>query len=209
MTRTLVAALVLTTSSAVALAGGLPATASDAAPAASHHQASKPSRVKLTVQVSGCDTCTVQPISIGPGDNYWSTDKKTVSGGRVTFRVPARRTSGMALMVTEPGPDAFILDAEPYVVMRYEDLPVGRKVTDALASFQDSGLGCWAGTRQKSATLKVVVARRTVTDPRTGSTGQAILPFLERGVHTVGTANPTTHGGVLATQDRFTVCGDG
>lgn len=154
----------------------------------------------LTLQIANCEGCVIGLTSVMAADyeDLWSSPEKKVKNGEVTFKVPADRTAGLSIGVEAPWEGA--VPAHTIVAMRYKGYAVGDKVSYADIKTAKKASGCWAGTTDSAATLKVVVKKVTVMGnmgPVTGSIAFAkkTQPYLQ--------PMQRTYDGVLATQDVF------
>ena len=154
----------------------------------------------LTLKIASCEGCVIGLTSVMAADyeDLWSSKEKKVKNGEVTFKVPADRTAGLSIGVEAPWEGA--VPAHTIVAMRYKGYAVGDKVSYADIKSAKKASGCWAGTTDSAATLKLVVKKVTVMGnmgPVTGSIAFAkkTQPYLQ--------PMQRTFDGVLATQDVF------
>lgn len=114
---------------------------------------------KVVLHVQTCRQCPVRLVQADiddPADPGWSTVFKKVRRGQVAFRIPTRRTEGMA---TEVVPRWEQSNARPLVVMRYAGTSPGEVVTAREARRQNRASGCWAGTGASRVDLRVRAVR--------------------------------------------------
>ena len=150
-TISLLAVATLTLSASLALT---PATA-DATPT-----------TQLTLEMPGCDGCTVGVASYlyGTGSDaplIWDDAKpKKVVDGEVTFAVPTDRTEGLSITVRAPweGATGYVTN----VVLRYKGEQTGDRVGFKAARAAKRATSCWAGTTEDADTIKVVARKVTV-----------------------------------------------
>ena len=154
----------------------------------------------LTLKIASCEGCVIGLTSVMAADyeDLWSSKEKKVRNGEVTFKVPADRTAGLSIGVAAPWEGA--VPAHTIVAMRYKGYAVGDKVSYADIKTARKASGCWAGTADSAATLKVVVKKVTVmgnTGPVKGSIAFAkqTQPYLQ--------PMQRTFDGVLAAQDVY------
>lgn len=157
-----------TTLITAALAAGLlaagGATAGTAAPAGSAAAAESrvaPRTTSLTFTVPDCEGCEVQlhqGRSTLDADvvHVWSGKAREVTDGKVTFRVPSRRTRGMSVTVRAPweGHTGYLTT----VAWRYNGMGVGDAITLEEAVSRTRASACWEGTRRRTVTVPLVVA---------------------------------------------------
>ena len=115
----------------------------------------------LTLQIANCEGCVIGLTSVMAADyeDLWSSPEKKVKNGEVTFKVPADRTAGLSIGVEAPWEGA--VPAHTIVAMRYKGYAVGDKVSYSDIKTAKKASGCWAGTTDSAATLKVVVKKVT------------------------------------------------
>jgi hypothetical protein len=115
-------------------------------------------KVRVTIAVHGCDTCSVQAVQAdGEAGTLWHTTWKRVDrSGEVTFRVPVSRTRGMVFAIDAPW--STTMDGTAYVVTRYDGVEAGDRVTSREAARSAAGTWCWAGSRH-ARTIEVQVDR--------------------------------------------------
>jgi hypothetical protein len=185
--RTLLAAALMTAVGLVAVAG-------------TNASATSAPNTTLTLKIANCEGCVIGLTSVMAADyeDLWSSPEKKVKNGEVTFKVPTDRTAGLSIGVEAPWEGA--VPAHTIVALRYKGYGVGDKVSYSDIKTAKKASGCWAGTTETDATLKVVVKKVTVQGnmgPVTGSIAFTKLtqPYLQP-------MQPTPKG-VLATQDVF------
>ena len=148
-TQSLLAAAAL---SVATLSPVLAAPAAQAAPA----RAAAASTTQLTLKVGSCEGCVVGVASYLEGSmDVWSPKPKKVKDGRVTFAVPTTRTTGLSVTVRAPweGATGYVTNA----VFRYRGVKTGTKVGFTQARKFTRASGCWAGTTDDAATMRLKV----------------------------------------------------
>ena len=111
---------------------------------------------QLTLKVPACDGCTVGVASYLQGSmDVWSAKPKKVEGGTVTFAVPTAATAGLSITVRAPweGATGYVTN----VALRYKGQQPGDKVGFTAARASTRASGCWAGTTEDTAAIKVEV----------------------------------------------------
>lgn len=194
---------------ALAIGAGSAVTSATAADGVA--QPDRAARTALTFTIDDCEGCEVQLHQVLPGvDNSdgdarrprtWASAPATVQDGRVTFRVPAKRTWGMSVTVEAPweGHTGYLTT----VAFRYAGKRVGQPVTLREARAADAASACWAGTRRARVTVPIVVERVRVDGVRGKVPGSlAYTPTTQDWASDVRAAP----GGVLGSQD-FDLCG--
>ena len=168
--------------------------------AASSQTAHAAANTTLTLKIPNCEGCVIGLTSVMASDyeDLWSSPEKKVKNGEVTFKVPADRTAGLSIGVAAPWEGA--VPAHTIVALRYKGYDVGDKVSYSDIKTAKKASGCWAGTTESAATLKVIVKKVTVMGnlgPVKGSIAFAknTQPYLQ--------PMQRTYDGVLATQDVF------
>lgn len=133
--------------------------ASQAAPQAEDDRAAV-QRTRLTFTVADCEGCEVQLTQArGTLDadvvHVWTSRRRVVRDGQVTFRMATRRTWGMAVTVKAPweGFTGYITT----VAWRYGGNAVGDAVTLEEAVTRKRASACWEGTRRRELTVPLVV----------------------------------------------------
>lgn len=145
--------------SALAAVVVLIALTAPAIPAAATTPRGEAGTTVITLRVTGCDGCTIQPFSVlqrkvgAQPFVDWNGKKLKVRDGVVRFTIPTDYTDGMSLQVTAPWERGSV----NYVPM----------ATLSRNSF------CWAGTTKPSATVRLTV-KRLATDGFPG--GTAVIP---------------------------------
>jgi hypothetical protein len=157
----------------------------------------------LVISLAGCEGCKVFAGQDGtktqPLATPWQVSG-TVGSGRVTLTVPTRRTTGMHFAVTCGGDICNSNNAQPVVVLRYRDFPVGAIVEDGAAEQQTEASGCWAGTT--SSTVRLHLSMTVFPDVIALRHAHSILVWASPQVAVVpGTWEATYHGG-LGTQSE-------
>jgi hypothetical protein len=186
--RTIVASLAAALMATIGLAatGGAPAQAA--------------ANTTLTLQIPNCEGCVIGLVSVMAADyeDLWQSKEKKVKDGEVTFKVPVDRTDGLSIGVSAPWEGG--VPAHTIVAMRYKGYDVGDKVSYSDIKTAKKASGCWAGTTETEATLKVIVKKVTVQGnmgPVAGS-----IAFAKKTQPYLQPMQPTFNG-VLATQDVF------
>ncbi len=116
---------------------------------------------RLTLEMPGCDGCTVGVASyLDTGTDVpdvWSAKPRKVKDGSVTFAVPTDRTAGLSVTLRAPweGATGYVTN----VALRYKGQQPGDKVGFTAARGSTRASGCWAGTSGDAATIKVVVRK--------------------------------------------------
>lgn len=189
----------------LALAAVVPSLAGLAA-LTPHADASAPAaaaaapRTTVTLEVTGCSSCTFElQQAIEGREKVWTSKAKKVSDGAVAWSVPTSRTRGMSVTVTAPWDGG--IGAVPNLVFRYQGLQPGDAVTTADAASAKRAAGCFAGTDADTLTLPVTVdhARtravgggRTHTPRAYTTTTQDFLKPMSK-----------TYRGIIANQDAY------
>ena len=112
----------------------------------------------LTLKFPTCEGCTVGVASFVLGtDDAWSAKAKKVKDGVVRFAVPTDRTDGLSITVRAPweGATGYVTN----VALRYKGQQPGDKVGFVAARASSKASGCWAGTTQDAATIRVKVRK--------------------------------------------------
>lgn len=120
---------------------------------------------RITLTVRGCEGCVIQAFggTLRADGSPWQSEKTPVRKGRVTLTVPTKQTKGMLFEINTADGSAAGIDAVPDIVMSYEGIPAGSRVTPAQAKRATAAVACWAGTKDSAATLNVRVTRFTAT----------------------------------------------
>jgi hypothetical protein len=157
------------------------------------------SSTKVVLFVKDCDGCQVGlQQAFKYQHTVWSRARKPVVDGRVTFRVPTRRTRGLSITVL---PDWDVTGAIPNVVIRYAGRKVGSKVTAHAAASKKHAYGCWTGTRRAKVTLRVQVSAYE-TIGYNGNPGYGARAWLTKTHRALGPKQRAYHGS-LGNQDAF------
>ena len=194
--RTTLLAPILTT--AALLAGSL-AVAAPSAHAQVEDRAA--ARTTLTFIVDDCEGCEVQLVnarSTLDADvvHVWQSRTKEVRDGRVTFRMPTRRTWGMSATVRAPweGHTGYVTT----VAWRYNGEGVGDPVTLEEAVTKKRASACWEGVRSRAVTVPLVVEKVRVDGVRREVDGSiAFVPTTQSWLAPMRLAPD----GVLGSQD--------
>lgn len=115
---------------------------------------------RLTFTVEDCEGCEVQLTNArrtldADVVHIWTSRTRTVTDGTVTFRIPTRRTWGMAVTVKAPweGHTGYATT----VAWRYGGKLVGDPVTLEEAVTKHRASACWEGVRRRNVTVPLVV----------------------------------------------------
>ena len=134
-----------------------PATANPA-PAPARPSVAK---TNLTINAPGCNGCKIS-LNQGlwkkhGGATVWQSKWHKVRHGKVTFRVPTRRTHGMSIAVMAPweGATGYMTN----VAFRYAGLRVGDHVTFRTARSKHRASACWTGTHRRNQTLPLTIRK--------------------------------------------------
>ena len=152
---------------------------------------------RLTLQIASCDGCRVGMASYLQGSmDVWSAKPEKVADGKVSFAVPTDRTAGLSITVRAPweGATGYVTD----VALRYQGQQPGDKVGFTAARASTRASGCWAGTSDDTATMKVVV-RKVQVDGYSGKV-PGTLAFAKVTQDWLRPLVPTWRG-VVGTQD--------
>jgi hypothetical protein len=151
--RALATAVAATAALSLALAGTSSAQAREAAADANAETTA------LTIKIRSCEGCEVTLISYLDEDpqHGWSSDAHVIQNGKAAFVVPTERTLGMSVMVHTPWEGH--LGYTTMAVMRYQGLTVGDRIGFNRARTMKKASGCFAGTTEKTYTLRLKVRR--------------------------------------------------
>jgi hypothetical protein len=118
-------------------------------------------QTRITLTVRGCEGCVVQAFggTLRADGSPWESAKSPVSDGRVVLKVPTRQTRGMLFQINTADGSAAGIDAMPDIVMSYDGIAVGSRVTPTQAKRATKAVSCWAGTNEAAVTLDVRVIR--------------------------------------------------
>lgn len=140
----------------LALTATLVSPAGAAAPA--HDQ--RAATTRLTFTVEDCQGCEVQLTNArrtldADVVHVWSSRTRTVTDGKVVFRIATRRTWGMSVTVKAPweGHTGYATT----VAWRYGGHVVGDTVTLEEAVTERRASACWEGVRRRTVTVPLVV----------------------------------------------------
>lgn len=129
----------------------------------------------LTIKVGNCDDCTIGAVSASTSDyqDVWSQDAK-VKDGAATFKVPADRMHSLSFTVGAPweGNTGYATG----VVARYAKTKPGDVVTFTAARTKKKASGCYAGSPEKTVTLRLKV-RKVKVDGQGGRVWGTIAWF--------------------------------
>lgn len=182
--RTAVLARTTALASAALLAGSLASAPAQAQPSdARSDDRSAAARTTLTFTVDDCEGCEVQLVnarSTLDADvvHVWESQTKQVRDGRVSFRIPTRRTWGMSATVVAPweGHTGYVTT----VAWRYNGERVGDPVTRDEAVTKKKASACWEGVRSREVTVPLVVEEVRVRGVRTMVDGSiAFVPTTQ------------------------------
>lgn len=141
-------------------ASAAPAKTSSDAAAGQVAAKAAPTKMALTFEIDDCEGCVVQLMQAretldADVVHTWASGTRAVEGGKVTFRLPPRRTSGMSVTVRAPweGRTGYATT----VAWRYNGKRVGDAVTLEEAVTKKRASACWEGTRRRDVTIPVVV----------------------------------------------------
>lgn len=190
-------ALALATAT-VGLAAAAPGVAL-AAPAATTAATSGP-QTTITMNVTGCEGCTIQANQFVNGTTpAYESKSAVVTAGVATITVPTANTSGMYFSIQTAKPAR--IDALPLITTQVKGHAAGTTLTRAQQIAGKKASACWAGTADAAVTIAVTVNR--VKMPSFPNGKKKTLVPLARFAPTVkafGGFN-TAYKGVLATQD--------
>jgi hypothetical protein len=118
-------------------------------------------QTRITLTVRGCEGCVIQAFGgkLRADGSPWESAKSPVSDGRVVLTVPTRQTRGMLFEINTADGSAAGIDAMPDIVMSYDGIAVGSRVTPTQAKRATKAVSCWAGTKEAAVTLGVRVTR--------------------------------------------------
>ena len=181
-----------------------PTATSPSATATSPSPSASPATVtSLVITVQGCPVgCRIFAEQDGtaakPLARPWQISG-LVRDGRVTLRVPVKRTVGMHFSVNCAGDYCNANNAAPVVVLRYRGIAVGATVTDSVARNRPQASGCWVGTTSATATIALHVT--TFPDTIYERKANSIRAWASPQVAVVPSTWETTYRGGLGTQD--------
>ena len=119
-------------------------------------------RTALTFTVDDCEGCEIQLTnarSTLDADvvHVWQSRTRTVEDGRVTFRIPTRRTWGMSVTVKAPweGHTGYATT----LAWRYNGMQLGDAMTLDKAVTRKKASACWEGVRSRRITVPIVVEK--------------------------------------------------
>lgn len=128
----------------------------------------KPPTSKVTFTAAGCDGCQIGVMNGAiHAENVWSIDPRTMTNGRLTFRIPRNETRGITATVS--GPWEGNTGYTTVLAFRYAHHKVGDPVTFKDARSRRSASPCWGGTKSTNLTLPLTIRKVTVA----GNTGPA------------------------------------
>jgi hypothetical protein len=183
------AALTVTTSLAVAGTTSVQAGSTDRAAA---------QNTVLTVKIRSCEGCEVTLISYlrGSEDEGWASDPHSIQNGKAAFVVPTEKTRGLTVTVQTPweGHLGYVTMA----VVRYQGLAPGDRIGFNRARTMKKASGCWAGTDEKQASLRIKVRRVTLQGMHEKVPGQIVwMPTTQQWLRPIY----PVFGGVLGGND--------
>jgi hypothetical protein len=152
---------------------------------------------QVTVNVAGCDDCTVRAVwaaftSDAAPTDIWNSGELPVAGGQVSFPVPVPKSQGLSFEVTSPRDKT---NAIPLAVVNYAQVPVGTTVTADQAAASTLAFGCWAGSTFAEETLNLQVDWYSGTEIE-GKSASMLRAYFNPGVATYGIATETYGGGL-------------
>ena len=165
----------------------------------------------ITLKITGCDGCEVQPMLMrtdadGKLATYTGTKVK-VRKGVAIMKVPTDNTPGMSFLLD--GPTAAAIDAVPVLVTQYRGHRPGSVVTPAQAKAAKKASGCWVGTSAGSVTLTArATTVRLPAFPADGTATPVTTAWLVPTAKAAGGFDDVTKG-VLATQNGGWPCNAG
>lgn len=128
-------------------------------------------RTRLTFTVDDCEGCEVRLVNArstldadADAVHVWQSRTRTVTDGRVTFRVATKRTWGLSVTVRAPweGHTGYATT----VAWRYNGKLVGDTVTLEEAVTKRRASACWEGVRRRVVTVPLVVEKVEVDGVR-------------------------------------------
>jgi hypothetical protein len=165
----------------------------------------------ITLKISNCDGCAVQPTLLrtdADGTTVTYTGTKTkVRNGVAVMKVPTANTPGMSFLLNGPSPER--INALPVIVTQYQGFKPGSVVTPAQAKAAKKASGCWIGTSASSITLRArAMTVRFPTFPADGTTTAVKTAWLVPTTDAVSGFGPAIKG-VLGTQNVGWPCDAG
>ncbi len=136
-------------------AWGVFASSSTAGPAGKPLRA-QVAKTTITLDVTGCDGCTVTLVQSLPNGHVGFERKRTITEGRAIISVPTRKTRGVLTILDVPGFDSLV-----FTGMRYPGKRVGSTVSFRSLAGKERGYACWGGTTERQATIPITVRRVT------------------------------------------------
>ena len=119
-------------------------------------------RTALTFTVDDCEGCEIQLTNAratldADVVHVWQSRTRTVEDGRVTFRIPTRRTWGMSVTVKAPweGHTGYATT----LAWRYNGMRLGDAMTLEKAVTRKKASACWEGVRSRRITVPIVVEK--------------------------------------------------
>ena len=191
--RAFAAAVVVTAGLALAFAG---TTGAQAQPRIEGQ--AKAQKTVLTVKIRSCEGCEVTLISYlrGSEEDGWASDPHSIQNGRAAFVVPTEKTHGLSVMVHTPWEGH--MGYATMAVFRYQGLAVGERIGFNRARTMKNASGCWAGTDEKQASLRIKVRRVNVPGVHERVPGQIVwMPTTQSWLRPI----LPVYGGVLGGQD--------
>jgi hypothetical protein len=182
---------------AIALSAGLSLAFAGMTVAQAQEQAHAQNTV-LTVKIRSCEGCEVTLISYlkGSEDDGWASDAHAIQNGKAAFVVPTEKTHGLSVMVQTPWEGH--MGYATMAVFRYQGLAVGERIGFNRARAMTKASGCWAGTDEKEASLRIKVRRVNVAGVHERVPGQIVwMPTTQSWLRPI----LPVYGGVLGGQD--------
>jgi hypothetical protein len=152
----------------------------------------------LTVKIRSCEGCEVTLISYlrGSEEDGWASDPHSIQNGKAAFVVPTEKTHGLSVMVRTPWEGH--MGYATMAVIRYQGLAPGDRIGFNQARTMKKASGCWAGTDDKEASLRIKVRRVTVPGVHERVPGQIVwMPTTQSWLRPIY----PVYGGVLGGQD--------
>ena len=199
--RRALAAIALSAGLSLAFAGTTGAQAQGRAQGQAQEQA-RAQNTMLTVKIRSCEGCEVTLISYlkGSEDDGWTSSPHAIRNGKAAFVVPTAKTRGLSVAVRTPweGHLGYVTMA----VMRYQGLKAGERIGFNRARTMERASGCWAGTDEPQASLRIKVRRVTLQGVHEKVPGQIVwMPTTQDWLRPIY----PVYGGVLGGQD-FILC---
>ena len=195
--RVLAATIALTAGLSLTFGGTTVAQAQEQA----HSQATTQARAEntvLTVKIRSCEGCEVTLISYleGHEEDGWASEAHAIRNGKAAFVVPTQKTRGLTVTVQTPweGHLGYVTMA----AMRYQGLTPGERIGFNRARTMKFASGCWAGTDEEQASLRIKVRRVTLWGVHERVPGQIVwMPTTQDWLRPIY----PVYGGVLGGND--------